>query len=96
MAYKHTPKPWFIQPGSLTIYNLSNGDTGLSCAVASVLSNHTGKDAAKANAHLIAAAPDLLEALQEVVDAADGDGWNQIDPLFPNQRAAIAKARGEK
>ena len=43
-----------------------------------------------------AAAPDLYEALQVVVDAADGTGWDQLDPLFDKQRAALKKARGER
>jgi hypothetical protein len=49
----------------------------------------------EANAALIAAAPDLLEALEEIVEAADGSGWNQLDPGFFKARAAIKKARGE-
>ena len=32
----------------------------------------------------------LLNALQEVVDAADGDGWNELDPSLEKQRAALA------
>lgn len=32
----------------------------------------------------------LRDALQEVVDAADGKGWEQIDPSFSKQRAALA------
>ena len=49
-----------------------------------------------ANARLIAAAPDLLEALKEIVAAADGKGWEQLDPSFKKARAAIAKAEGEE
>ena len=44
--------------------------------------------------HLIAAAPEMLEALQEIVAAADGEGWSQLDPLLSKARAAIAKAQG--
>ena len=51
---------------------------------------------ALANARLIAAAPELLEALKEIIAAADGDGWNQLDASFATARAAIAKAEGEK
>ena len=40
------------------------------------------------------AAPDLLEALEEIVSAADGDGWNQLDANLRKARAAIAKATG--
>ena len=47
-----------------------------------------------ANARLIAAAPELLEALKEIIAAADGDGWNQLDASFATARAAIAKAEG--
>lgn len=39
---------------------------------------------------------DLLEALKEIVAAADGKGWEQLDPSFKKARAAIAKAEGEK
>lgn len=41
----------------------------------------------------------LLNALQEVVDAADGDGWKVLDPSFEKQRAALAamkKQQGRK
>lgn len=32
----------------------------------------------------------LRDALQEVVDAADGDGWNVLDTSLEKQRAALA------
>lgn len=31
----------------------------------------------------------LLEALREIVDAADGTGWDQLDASFTKARAAI-------
>ena len=37
----------------------------------------------------------LLEALKEIVDAADGTGWDQLDASFSKARAAI-KAVEEK
>ena len=46
-----------------------------------------------ANARLIAAAPELLEALQEIVTAA-GEGWSHLDASFTKARAAISKAIG--
>ena len=47
-------------------------------------------DELKANAHLIAAAPELYEALERVVRISDRDhvAWNEA-------KAALAKARGE-
>lgn len=47
-----------------------------------------------ANARLIAAAPELLEALAEIVSAADERGWDQLDPSFSKARSAIAAAKG--
>jgi len=49
-----------------------------------------------AQARLIVAAPDLLKALQEIVAAADGKGWDVLDAGFETARSAIAKATGEQ
>ena len=50
-----------------------------------------------ANAHLIAAAPDLYEALEEIADYV-GDEVSFIlgPPVVSAARAALAKARGEQ
>ena len=50
---------------------------------------------AEGNARVMAAAGELLEALAEIVSAADGSGWEQLDPFFEKARAAITRARGE-
>lgn len=55
---------------------------------------------AKANAHLIAAAPDLLAALEALLPLADWALLEQSppgadDPLVDQARAAILKARGK-
>ena len=47
----------------------------------------------KYNAHLIAAAPELLEALQAMIDYA---GQPISHPAAQLARAALAKARGEQ
>lgn len=49
---------------------------------------------ALANAKLIAAAPDLIEALEMMVFASVVHGY-EADSSVPIARAAIAKARGE-
>ena len=64
---KHTPGPWFVQDGYLTIYNLSEGTVGTTCAIAKVLREQPGDDQAEANARLIAAAPELLEACEAAI-----------------------------
>jgi len=63
---------------------------------------HNFPDQMEANARLIAAAPDLLEALQDAVDDLltsmrfRGDGWGCTeDELVGRYRAAIAKALGQ-
>jgi hypothetical protein len=53
------------------------------------------KEEAKANARLIAAAPDLLEALQLIVQW-DESGFAQTDEQMSKARAAISKATGEQ
>ena len=52
------------------------------------------REQAKANAHLIAAAPDLLEALRVLEDAYTSDvNWNnRNENIIAKARAAISKA----
>ena len=38
----------------------------------------------------------LLEALKEIVDAADGTGWDQLDASFSKARAAISAVEETK
>ena len=53
-----------------------------------------GADEVIANAHLIAAAPDLLEALERLVDSVSGLSAG-VASISRDARAAIAKARGQ-
>lgn len=91
MNAKHTPGPWRIGTPPPNGQQTIGTDQGLMVAVAT-----TGAGVqTKANAHLIAAAPDLLEALQALMDdnsALDGMYWADC---CDKARAAIAKATGE-
>lgn len=49
----------------------------------------------EANARLIAAAPDLLEALKEMVRMYELDWHDRKMPYYVSARAAIAKAKGK-
>lgn len=91
---QHTPGPWaYIVPdGHVVRHPQIYSDFG-PVANATWLGENK-LDQLKANARLIAAAPDLLEALGEIVSAADGDGWSQLDADLRKARAAIAKATG--
>ncbi len=57
--------------------------------------NYTTGNVLADDARLISAAPDLYEALKEIVDATD-TGWEHLDATFTRARAALKKARGEK
>lgn len=92
---RHTKGPWarIIADGYTVRHPQIYSDTG---PVANATWLGDGRlDELNANARLIAAAPDLLEALQEVIAAADGKGWEQLSPSLENQRRAVAKAGGE-
>lgn len=89
---KHTQGPWLVE--GRTVYALN--DDGYNRFSALVQDAHTPGDELEANARLIAAAPDLLEALDGMIEAYD-DGA-QPEWALPYIRAAhkaIAKARGE-
>src|SRR5690606_2736111 len=103
-AFKGTPGPWQLSIETPTIIKQDMSSIGLSrggVLIASACGHISSElyptyEQAIANARLIAAAPELLEALTEIVAAADGDGWKQLDPSFAAARAAIAKATGEQ
>lgn len=109
---KHTPGPWFEQTGfadDVEITADSRQGMVAICAMDLDFTGHIGVEQ-EANARLIAAAPDLLEAL-ETLDASwladfpagpDGDYSGRfVSPaeehvvIWRKIRAAIARARGE-
>lgn len=94
MSAKHTPGPWDIEYGNS---DSSGGGQWYEVGPAKVWYSYRSSDEeeqrAQANAHLISAAPDLLEALQVI--AADSR-WLSGEPTLLMARAAIAKATGEQ
>lgn len=86
----HTPGPWtkdrnrIIDRNGEEIARVSYGQSGF----------------VQANARLIAAAPELLEALRAFVKARDMVGWSEgecdlwLGPAWEAARAAIDKAGG--
>ena len=98
-AMKHTPGPWYIDP----IKADANGNRRImaeQCTPVAVVPEHLAADA-----RLIAAAPDLLEALKEATSALEWR-WERvanraapvhetaIQEAYNQARAAIAKATG--
>lgn len=88
---KHTPGEWFThREGHSTVYVECRIGGGLIQAVAACRLTAAGREQQEANARLIAAAPELLEALQACIEK--GNRWHPCDPVVVHARAAIAKA----
>jgi hypothetical protein len=84
---QHTSGPW-IRKGDW-IHGMPG--SGASQGIAQILGNCGCKKTVEANARLISAAPDMLDALQAVCDAC-GD---QDSLIMMQARAALAKAKGQ-
>ena len=98
MSAQHTPAPWTAQNDGRDIISIqhSNNDPGaISMTLAKVTARMTWRSQAEANARLIAAAPDLLEALKACDEAMSYMSEYDIPITLPAQvKAAIAKAIG--
>lgn len=94
MNTKHTPGPWIYDERHGTIGSIFNAE-GDQVAQASQLTpakDASSHDLRRANAHLIAAAPDLLAAATQVVSLSP-DSAGLPDAMFDLVRA-IDKAEG--
>lgn len=97
---KHTPGPWAVEDpigGELSIVEASKPTHEWKFIAAIYLRQGNDPDefphaVSKANARLIAAAPDLLAALHKIV--SDGD-YTAPEEMKRIARAAIAKAEGQ-
>lgn len=90
----HTPGPWTWKIEGFAGYKLIAEDGTKVADDGSADGEYGGwmNDPNEPNARLIAAAPELLEALVDLL------GWQTLAPhsVVVEARAAIAKARGEK
>lgn len=106
MLYQHTPGPWSVGDARKMRQQLVTGagvaimahspKWGEAVALFNLRTNDSfgGTETTLANARLIAAAPELLAALEKYVD--DDDIGARIQTVaFKQARAALAKARGE-
>ena len=100
---QHTPGPWLRTKSGNTFQIVAgadgNGDPNQLVATvhpAAITIDHEPCDETKANARLIASAPDLLSALEGMLEHADMGEINDEDTLeaVNAARAAIAKAKG--
>ncbi len=100
---KITPGPWHVHGDNHTLIHADDGRQML----AEALRDHIMKGwaitlpEAQANARLIAAAPEMLEALEWCADVighnscSDGQPNNGFVIALEHARAAIAKAKGK-
>ena len=113
MKTEHTPAPWTAHPinqySKQPIWGII-GEGGRITDIPELVPNHSPSEQA-ANAKLIAAAPDLLAALEAAIpalqrlgdfvgntDSSGASGLGVIDrcAIIGNALAAIATAKGEK
>lgn len=88
MSAQHTPGPWVVRNGN-EIFCGRKRVCHVNAASKGALNMFDDRMVAEANARLIAASTDLLEALQEL------DAKPEHTSSWLKARAAIAKATGE-
>ena len=107
MKTQHTPGPWLVETRK-HVYaikdtkgqDLTYQDTEPQTDGGSVTSRGRSENETLANAHLIAAAPELLSALETCVSELNQIAFIQKDKLaaeaIQKAHAAIAKAKGSE
>lgn len=97
---KWTPGPWNYPEHPKGVSTLIYAELGGNPEAFPVASATYGvpDEERKANARLIAAAPELLEALEDCVAVMDRElaGLKAIQPELSSARAAISKAIGDQ
>jgi hypothetical protein len=90
---QHTPGPWHTRKNDASI--TAEAPNGTASTVAHVDFSKS-RDEWVSNARLIAASPELLDALIEIYERLAADIPVEVDDSwFSVARAAIAKAKGE-
>lgn len=97
MEFKHSPAPW----DNVNSNDLSKPHGIISAngtPVCATFVKTVGREQADANSYLIAAAPELLEALIELTESAKEaiDGLGDLADAIDTAKAAIAKALGQQ
>ena len=91
MNAKHTPGPW---TRNRAINTVDMGRYSVICPFGADSKKHVSE--IEANMRIIAAAPDLLAALDAIVKMiGQYSGQGRMDTEISAARAAIAKAKGE-
>lgn len=106
---KWTPGPWRISTGNMANViegptgkeNISEWDDGYAPVATAqpccASYQHADREAnLQANLHLVAAAPDLYAALDQLLDDMGADGLSVCQAAKDQAIAALRKARGEQ
>jgi hypothetical protein len=97
LKFKGTQGPWLMKSSSLGVHKYIDARIGGGLLQEVAVCGPTEQpEQSSANAALIAAAPDLLEALQGLMALLDPDIHGSRGSALENARAAIAKALGEE
>lgn len=97
---KHTPGPWTVQPRANNMIDVCHNNRdepgAITLALCRVQARDSWIDEAHANANLIAAAPELLDALTNLCGLAKKRPGSLFEykAAVDSARAAIAKATG--
>ena len=102
--FKGTPGPWYVEElTGIAVCRIHTSDSDADGSWLSNIYDETSWERCKANARLIAAAPELLEALQAAREAfalrgldRDEAQWPHPPSLIPDIDAAMAKALGNQ
>lgn len=97
MSTKHTPGPWIVDDveGCIAIAADSDGEVLAYLAQPHQQTNPRSTEEAEANASLIVAAPELLEALSQAIEALRSADPNARMNALRDCPAVVAKATGE-
>lgn len=94
MGAKHTPGPWHMLKARGCAFQIGDDADSNGATILATRFEWEGRaDEMLANGRLMAAAPDLLAALQELADCG-GEAWGEDRPCVKDARTAIAKATG--
>lgn len=89
-----TKGPWTIKGDAVGIVDQPDTQSYGMLNFIAFIYRHDFKEQSEANAHLISAAPDMYEALEQVTKYMEW-AFGEEDPYVKQGKKALAKARGE-
>ena len=97
MNAKHTPGPWTLEDRGYKFVVSKPGEGYITRDVCRMDASTMSAFDQEANARLIAAAPDLLEACKTIVHLRETEDWMEtLHKAVNHARAAIKLVEGEK